>query len=57
MFAVEDTELETHRSHVAFLQPPGFGGVDESSPDRLHRQAVAAVLPAPEVLVEEATGK
>lgn len=45
----------SHRPHVAFLEPPTFGGVDESPPDRLHCQLVAAVLPASEVLEEEAT--
>lgn len=53
---VEDIVFVTYRSHVAFLQPPGFGGVDECPPDRPHSQAVAAVLSASEVLGEDTTG-
>lgn len=43
----------SHRSHVAFFKRPSFGGVDEGSPDGPDGQAVAPVLPAPEVLWEE----
>lgn len=46
----------SHRSHVALLELPSCGGVDESSPDRPHRQTVAAVLSASEVLEEDPTG-
>lgn len=46
----------SYRPHVPLLEPPGFGGVDESPPDGPHSQTVAAVLPASEVLQEEATG-
>lgn len=41
----------SYRSHVTFLQSPGFGSVDKRPADRLDSQPVAAVLPAPEVLV------
>lgn len=40
----------SYRPHVTLLEPPTFGGVDESSSDRLDSQTVTAVLPAPEVL-------
>lgn len=42
----------TYRPHVTLLEPPTFGGVDESSSDRPDSQTVAAVLSAPEVLLE-----
>lgn len=45
----------SYRSHVTFLEPPSFSGVNESSPDGPHSQTVAAVLSASEVLSEEAT--
>lgn len=45
----------SYRPHVALLKFPSFGGVHERPPDSQHGQAVAAVLPASEVLLEEMT--
>lgn len=47
----------SYRPHVAFLELPSFGGVDESPPDCPHSQTVAPVLSASEVLWKEAPAR
>lgn len=53
--AISTGVVGSYRPHVAFLQFSGFGGVNERPPDSPHGQTVAAVLPAPEVLLDGGT--